>query len=255
MPDPSQVGVGDRIQVTVTVDTSVPLNTYAGTLTYDPSLRVVAVSDANSVATMWLTRPVAGPSIPFIGFTAGGYAGKGGTVFKVIFEATKPGTARVALSDTQLLRNDGAGTNETVNAPALTLSVASAPQGSYSEVPDNVAPEPFAPILGSDPALYDGRYYAAFETQDKGSGIDRYAVSETRLFDSASVATTSPYLIRDQYLTSDVIVRAYDRAGNMRVAVLHRQHLLRPYEKVLASLILIGVLLWGIIHYAKRRAH
>jgi hypothetical protein len=77
---------------------------------------------------------------------------------------------------------------------------------------------------------FGGRYYIAFSTTDKQTGIDRYEVREELLsqFDTFSwgranvswIETRSPYVLKDQSLNSIIRVRAIDKAGNEYIATL-----------------------------------
>jgi hypothetical protein len=104
---------------------------------------------------------------------------------------------------------------------------------------------------------FGGKNYLSFMTVDKGSGVDHYAVAETRLpsfllalFPLSWETATSPYLLADQNLTSTVYVQAVDRIGNEQLSVFHRTHLFTTYELVFLG-ILIGVVFLSI--YKRRR--
>lgn len=242
---PAAFGVGDTVLVTVSVDSDTRVNTFSGMLNYPHSLTPVSVSDGNSVVNVWLTHPIIGTSSPiaFTGFTPGGYAGRGAALFSVVFKALAPGPAELALSSLELLRNDGAGTRESTAARPLSFSIGAKATGGFVAPADTVPPESFTPVEGSNLALFGGDSYLAFSAVDKGSGVARYEVAEARfpfLALSWHVAT-SPYRVSDQYLTSDIFVKAVDNAGNERVSVFHRAHFLRPYEWVILG-ILVGAL-------------
>lgn len=250
--EPVEVGAGDQVAVRFYVDSRTQLNTFSGTITHSANLVPIAVSDANSVISLWLQKPTETP-LAFAGFTPGGFTGEHGLVFTVIFRATSPGTGQVALENLELLRNDGQGTKESATSLPYRFRILAESTNGYQEDADTTPPEVFAPQVGKDEALFEGDWYVAFTTQDKGSGMDQYFVAETRLpfFRPKGEMATSPYPLRDQYRTSDIVVHAYDRAGNVRTAVFHRQHLLRPYEFIILGGILIAAL-WLL--YTKRRA-
>lgn len=252
---PVSVGVGDRVAVTLSVDTFDPLNSFSGTLTYNPALLTpTGVSDGGSISSIWLTRPKpSATSTQFVGFAAGGFVGHG-DLFTVIFTARTMGTANVTLTHAQFLQNDGQGTEERITVHPLALQVGETKNGGYQEQTDTTPPESFTLTLGKDTALFDGHPYLVFAPVDKGSGIDHVEVGETRwpfIAPSSFAAADSPYALKDQYGTSRVVVRAYDRAGNVRAAVVPRQHLFRPYELAILGTLLLALLLWLFL---KRRS-
>lgn len=265
---PSVIGAGDSVLIMVTIDSSVPANAFSGALRYPSDmLEPIGVSDGNSIVSMWITRPnmsVSGEgSIPFAGITPGGFSGDNGMLFSVVFKAKKAGSATVALSALQVLRNDGVGGAEAVIADRLTLPIRETPSGGYVQPADITPPEPFAAYMGTDSNLFGGRAYLAFSTADKGSGIDHYRIAESRLpsfllrwFPLTWSAQESPYEIQDQRLTSSVYIEAVDREGNARLSVYPPRHLLTQYEKELLMAILIGATLMFFWILGRRpRAH
>lgn len=64
----------------------------------------------------------------------------------------------------------------------------------------------------SDPAIFDGKYFLVFATQDKGSGISHYEVCEGGKRKCA--IAESPYLLQNQKLNQKIFVKAVDKNGN-----------------------------------------
>jgi len=260
--DPQYVGAGDIVHVGILVDSLIPVNAFSGTLTYSKTLlEPVAVSDGDSVVNLWITHPAVptvGAAIPFAGVTPGGFSGSSGTLFSVLFRARSAGIAKISLADLQVLRNDGVGGKELVLSKPLSISIARKSLGGYTEPADTTPPEVFSAYLGTDPQVFDGRSYLVFAAVDKASGVDRYAVAESRvpafllmLFPlSWTTVAASPIVLQDQNLTSTVYIRAIDRAGNERLSVFPPIHLFTAYEKaVLMGILIVVVLLsqrrWG----------
>lgn len=80
---------------------------------------------------------------------------------------------------------------------------------------DTTQPEPFTPQLSKD--VVPGKLALVFQAEDRTSGIARYEVQEgSGAFQSA----TSPYTVSDVHQRSALTVRAYDQAGNVRVAFI-----------------------------------
>lgn len=263
---PAYIGAGDEVLVTVLIDSAIPANAFSGMMSYSAAtLEPIDVSDGNSIISLWITNPAisaTGAPITFAGITPGGFSGNSGTLFSILFRAKTAGTARVSIQDAEVLRNDGAGGNEPVTVKPLTLPVGSAPIGGYVEPDETIPPEVFVASLGNDPQLFGGRWYLAFTAVDKGSGIDYYAVAESRvplfllsLFPLSWSITTSPYAITDQNLTSTVYIKAIDRAGNERVSIYPPRHFLTAYEITTLLVILIAVALLYKRRQGRRLAH
>lgn len=253
----TRLGVGDSFVVSLTLESeSESINAIEGTLHFsNTTLALKEIRSGNSVVTLWVDPPkeVDG-AIHFSGIIPGGYKGGERDVFMLVFEVQKAGAGSLTLSESRALLNDGNGTPRVLQFTPLTLTLAQkgsgveAPEGMVS---DTLAPEPFTPLLAKDPSLYDGQYFLAFAAQDKESGIQRYEVAETRLpFATGWQDAESPYLLLDQTRTSSVYIKAVDAAGNERIAVVHRDHLLRPYELLIGGIL---ILLLAYIFVRRRR--
>lgn len=256
---PERVGAGDTVRVDIILDSATPVNAFSGAVSYSRAmLEPVAVSDGNSLINLWITHPdipvAAGEPIVFAGITPGGFSGNSGILFSVLFKATVAGAGHVSIEDIEILRNDGVGGEEPVTLRTMALPIAQESLGGYAEPTDAIPPESFTVSLGNDAELFDGRNYIVFISADKDSGVDRYAVAESRmpsflfrLFPLSWHAATSPYALADQNLTSTVYVKATDRAGNESISVFPQQHLFTPYENVaLLVILIVVVLLWHI---------
>lgn len=255
---PANVGMGDTVRVDLLLTSAIATNAFSGALSYAKTLVPVAVSDGNSIISLWITHPAVpapGALITFAGITPGGFSGDRGVLFSVLFRATAAGTANVSLENVEVLRNDGVGGNEPVTLKSLVLSVSSKSSGGYTEPADHAPPEPFIAILDSNPQIFGGRFYLAFTAVDKGSGIDHYTVAESRVpsfllpfLPLSFETTTSPYVLTDQNLTSTVYIKAVDRAGNERLVVFPPRHLLNGFEETaLLGILVAVVLLWQIV--------
>lgn len=252
---PATVGVGSTVQITVLINSDISVNTFAGTLHFPQNLLTpIAVSDGNSVVSMWITHPKIGTGdITFAGTTPGGFSGRSGVLFSALFRTTAVASAQFWLTHVQVLRNDGAGTSEPVTLTPMRITIAQGSHATFTGFADTAPPEPFTLYLGNSPQLFGGKYYLAFAAVDKNSGVDHYEVAETRwpqwLVAPVWRRTDSPYVISDQYLTSDVLVKAVDRAGNERLSIFPRRHLVRPDE----WLALCGILfVWMVFRYLRR---
>jgi len=119
---------------------------------------------------------------------------------------------------------------------------------------DTEVPEAFTPVVASDQSIFNGKYFLVFAAQDKGSGIDHYEVRETRAYGkkrSWEIAE-SPYLLRDQTLSSYIYVKAVDRVGNERVAEISPRYTFKWYTHyefwvIIGIGLLVAYIAWRFI--------
>ena len=185
------------------------------------------IRDGNSLVNFWIERPSSLPDgkggkmgvIIFSGITPGGFSGAKGLLFSVVYQAKQSGNVAIQTEGLRFLKNDGGGTETKVSTESFAFSVTedirSAPL-KIEPIQDNEPPENFTPIISSDPNIFNGKYFLVFATQDKGSGIDKYFVSEDggKSFSPAH----SPYLLKNQSLNAKIIVKAVDKIGNEKIA-------------------------------------
>ena len=236
--------VGQRLQVDlVLTNEKESINALEGDMSFPAEfLELVEIKDGDSILNFWIKRPkIALPSesggLTFSGVIIGGYKGKSGKVFSMVFKTKKTGTGSIEIKNARAMLNDGKGTRAQLDLKKFMLKVkndvttrpsrseantVSRPEGASfkSEVgigslPDNIPPEPFQPLVSNNPTLFGGKLALVFATQDKGSGIDHYEVREGN---EPFVIAASPYVLKNQKADAPIIVRAFDRAGNMRDA-------------------------------------
>ena len=116
---------------------------------------------------------------------------------------------------------------------------------------DTDSPESFKPIITQSPDVFNGKYFLVFVTQDKGSGIDHYEVSEGG---GKFMVAASPYLLKNQKLNKKITVMAIDKSGNKRTVIVSSENAIPWYKNYLILVILIigsiliyisGKFLWG----------
>jgi len=110
---------------------------------------------------------------------------------------------------------------------AVTQSAPRTPSGELEEEldpqTDHQLPETFTPLVGQNADIFGGKYFVVFSTVDKDSGIDHCEVAESKSKnprEDSWVRAESPYLLTDQTLTSYIIVKAVDKAGNYRTETI-----------------------------------
>lgn len=252
---PKEVGVNQQFQADIIIDTGdEKVNAVEGEFDFQRGfLGIKEISDGNSIVNFWIQRPklTLDNKIIFAGIIPAGYSGKG-KIFSVVFKALKKGDAPVDFGNLRILLNDGSGTPvQTSSARALIkISNIKASEEILRVKPaDSEPPESFQIYLSNDKNVFDGKWFIVFATQDKNSGINRYEVSEKKqgflnFFRGLQwTGAESPYLLDDQDLSSDVYVRAFDRAENYRTEHLVSVNPLSWYENWLVWVIILIVII------------
>jgi hypothetical protein len=223
------VGSSDTFIVNVQINTEGEnINVVQGDIQIaGESAKVTDISTGGSVLQMWPKTPAIDNStgsqmISFIGGVPGGFNGPSGSLFNIIFQASKPGDLVVTPQNIKAYKNDGKGTSlvPTIKPLVVTVSAAEPVQNNTWKdllASDKTPPLDFAITIGENPSVFEGKKFINFNTTDTGSGMDYYTVSEG---DSAPQRATSPYVLQDQSVKSVIKVYAYDKAGNVRIATL-----------------------------------
>ncbi len=274
--------VGTPVRVDLLLDTQGgDINAVAGSVVFPADrFTLQKITDGNSLVSLWITPPSASAAgtVSFAGITPGGYAGTG-PMFSLWLIPRAPGSGVISLEQPQALQNDGKGTPAPVATSSLAIDISPAPSSTSSGVglrPPSLSqtsltpPEPFTPVISRDPNLFGGKYFLSFAAVDTGSGIDHYEVMEVPTGPAAGNVpvwrpATSPYLLTDQSLSSDIYVRAVDHDGNFIVVEVPAEH---PQEAsgwtqrifLIAAEWIIGLLLlavvWRILlRYLRRRSN
>jgi len=123
---------------------------------------------------------------------------------------------------------------------------------------DVTSPEEFKPEIGKASAVFEGKYFIAFSTIDKQTGIDYYEILEAdkRGYQRGTIRKaewkkgSSPYLLEDQSLRSVIKVKAVDKAGNERIEEIVPPYKVTWKDVLVIILILIGA---GVIYWIIRK--
>lgn len=128
---------GDIFAVAVVVEASVPVNVFAGKLTFDTNTLAVQSIDYNtSIADLWAEEPWysnGDGTLSFIGGTtrAGGFTGAD-TLITITFKALSEGAGTLSIGDASILQHDGLGTMATLAQPIDALFTVEAQTASTS---------------------------------------------------------------------------------------------------------------------------
>lgn len=244
----SSVFAGDTSILNVYLDTEGQVvNSIDGSLTLSDeqngNFEVQEISLVNSVFTMWPRKPSleVGNTISFVGGSPEGLSGSRLLLYKVIVKINAPGEFSVVPNETKVYLHDGQGTLIQTNSPVSKIIVGEAKddvQNKWQEIvsKDNIAPAPFSINLFKDQSLYDGKKFILFETTDSESGISHYEVKEG---DYPFVRSGTTYLLIEQDSNKDVVVIAYDKAGNFQTSTLKQKAPINWFGVVVVILLII----------------
>lgn len=121
-PTEKMVTEGDTFEVLVIVESRIPVNVFAGELTFDHDVLYVDSIEYNtSIADIWAERPWysnGAGTLNFIGGTTqeGGFQGDG-ILLRITFEAMNTGSGELVLESPHILKHDGIGSAATLEAP------------------------------------------------------------------------------------------------------------------------------------------
>lgn len=261
-PSSDHAGVGQRISVGVMIDSEgESINTVEGSIVVPENFTIAGISDGSSIINLWVDRPkIQGNTVNFSGIMPGGFSGlinpfnpsivKSGTIMRLDLVAKQEGSAKITWTDASAYLNDGKGTAVDITTESSDITIKGFATGG-AEPADTELPLSFVPELVQDPLLYDNNYAVVFDTRDVDSGIDRYEIKEGA---GNWVIGSSPYLLRDQKLSGEILVKAVDRAGNVRIQSVDVQKKI-PNDLTFLFLIGIGIVFALIIVSLLHRKH
>jgi len=235
----------DTFLVEIRIDTEGEcINTVKADLSFSKEiLEAKDFSQGDSILTLWLEKPKIDQKSGLISFTGGipggycgelpGEPGKPNLLGRIIFQPKEvsggqPSAKVEFLESSQVLLNDGFGTPAKLTRKGAVFTILpekrEVPKEEWQEelAKDTIPPEPFEIEIQQTPEIFEGKYFITFSTTDKQTGIDYYEVSEVPPIWTLKTAKVekaeSPYLLKDQSLSSIIKVRAVDKAGNERIA-------------------------------------
>ena len=257
-----EIGIDQQFQVDLILNTEgEEINAVEGKILFPKDLlELKEIRDGNSIINFWIERPSLNSKsyIPYSGIIPGGYIGERGLVFSIIFQSKNEGEGMTEIHDAKTLLNDGKGTPTELSISNFQFLISKlAPTTQFLPIKDTEPPESFKPMISQDPKMFDGKYFLVFATQDKESGIAGYAIHEstrkkeiTRINTKEWKEAESPYVLKDQKLRSFIYVKAIDKAGNERIAVVEPNYPIRWYEIWwVCVIIIIGIIIGIVIGY------
>lgn len=265
-----EFGIGQQFQVDLMLDTEGEIiNAIEGEIAFPKDLlEIKEIRDGDSIINLWVERPSIKSTdrVVFSGIIPTGFAGvlspyyegeRPGKIFSLIFISRSEGEGTVDLKDGKVLLHDGLGTPANIKISNFQFLISKDVSGFEFQVPEDFdPPEEFKPEIAQSPEMFEGKYFLVFATQDKGSGIERYEIQETRNKRQGKnwVEVESPYVLKDQNLKSYIYVKAIDKAGNEKIVVIEPRYPLEWYENWWIWVIIIlaiAIIIFMIIKFRK----
>lgn len=272
------ISVGDQFEIRVFINTvDETVNAFDGSIIFSKNIiELKEIKDGNSIVNFWIDRPSIAieqkndvmQELVFSGITPGGFNGERGLIFSIIFEAIGEGVGSIKINEASILRHDGVGSKIPFISYPLSFQIIKYDDviRRVQDIKDIYPPESFVPKIIRDANILDGKWIAIFATQDKKSGISHFEIKETRskiysniiyycsLFPPCASLINwniaeSPYVLRDQTLQSYVLLKAVDRAQNIRIEKISPINELAWYQNYdnWIIIIIIFLLLYVII--------
>jgi len=253
-PQEAVIGSEKEFSVAVNVDAGKSINAIQAVISVPKELTPVDITEGNSIITFWVEKPNFDESsrlLTFSGIIPGGFQEEKASLLIVKFKTTKEQEGKAVLTfnkeKTKIYLHTSEGVEDSLELESLTLPIIKGKENIIVKTDDNDSPENFKPEISRDPNIFENRWFLVFATQDKGLGIDYYKVCEKSKTKCAPAE--SPHLLQNQKLNKKIFVKAVDKSGNERVAVLLPQKPSPWYQNYW----IIGIIVLVVIAIARRR--
>jgi len=260
------VSVGDTFIVSVKIDAQKDsINSVEGDIVLENNSNNLVVNDftlSKSILSLWPRTPslsVDGNTISFVGGVPGGFNLDKAILFNIIIEANKEGIIKISPKNLAVYINDGKGSRSSTEINSLTINILPkddkvAPINEWTSIvaTDKINPEKFDIVIGRDPSLFEGRRFAFFTAVDNQSGISYYEVSEDG---GPAIRSGSTYILanQDEKVKPNLVVTAYDKAGNKTVSVYKEPgYRIFNFPLNFYIIVLILVIIWFVYNKMRR---
>jgi hypothetical protein len=218
----TDVQVGDTVIFDVYLNSTDEINSIEGIIEIEGDYAIKTISTAGSIFDMWPNKPsYENGVISFAGGSASSVFGNRLKLFSIIVQIQSEEKIIFSADQVHVFLGDGLGTKIAADIFKKEVILPSSNRNSIDKfnelvLVDRQPPLGFEINIGRDVNTFDGKYFASFNTVDQESGIERYEVIEGDT--KTPVLTGTTYILQDQTLKGNLIVRAIDRAGNVQVS-------------------------------------
>ncbi len=133
-PPLSSVSAGNIVTATVNINTEgLAINSAEAQIIFPADvLEVVSIDKSGSIFSLWVEGPTFSNTSGTIGFSGGvpspGFSGSAGKVLSVVFKAKRAGNASLVFANSNVMANDGSGTNVAKTSPQAVVNISPASQ-------------------------------------------------------------------------------------------------------------------------------
>ena len=250
---------GDTLIFNVYLNSEDEINSVEGNIILEGDYTVKTISTAGSIFDMWPNKPsFENGTISFVGGSASSVFGNRLKLFSIILEVHSQEGVTFSSNQTDIFLNDGIGTKIRVDSLKKEIKLPASKRDSKDKfneliLLDREPPFEFEISIGRDANSFDGKYFASFNTTDKDSGIERYEVLENNI--ETPILTGTTYVLQDQTLKGNLIVKAIDKAGNVQVVEVQVKDLVSKDASInwksLSIALLVLVLVFIILKKVK----
>jgi len=252
-PQEAIMGAEKDFSVGVKVDAENQINAISVGIFIPPEIALIDAVIGNSIINFWVEKPSFDESsriLTFSGIVPGGFQGEKEPLLTIkIKTAGQEGKAILTFNKekTKIYLHTSEGVEDSLELESLTLPIIKGKENIIVKTDDNDSPENFKPEISRDPNIFENRRFLVFATQDKGAGVDHYEVCEGSKTKCA--IAESPYLLHYQKLNKKIFVKAVDKSGNERIAILLPQKQSPWYQNYW----IIGIIVLVVIAIMRRR--
>lgn len=247
--DPSHIDILVKLQTE-----GKTINSIDGTLQVAGfSNLVTSIHTGGSDFTLWPEKPsLKGDIISFVGGVPGGINQDNAVLFTIRVSSALPESSYISYGKITAYENSTQGypTPIEINENPVELRNIINTTSTVSTEKDTIPPQSFPILLGTDPALFEGKYFISFSTSDTGSGVNHYEIQEGV---GPFIRSSSPYVLQDQAHKSTITVRAIDNAGNIRVETLNNYDSLLYWTKLIVISLILMLAIRIIFRTLRRR--
>ena len=241
-PQEEIMGAEKDFSVGVRIDAKNQINAISAGIFIPPEIAFVDAVLGNSIINFWVEKPSFDESsrlLTFSGIIPGGFQGEKEPLLTIkIKTAGQEGKAILTFNKekTKIYLHTSEGVEDSLELESLTLPISEGKENMIVEIIDRYLPEDFKPEISRDPNVFENKWFLIFATQDKGLGVDHYEVCEKK---KKCVVAESPYLLQNQDLDEEIVVKAVDKNGNERVTAIPSQKPRVWYKNYAISSILV----------------